>query len=63
MGIEFPANGLSEVVDGAMVSLSINVQISDGLHSAELSHTKKWLLKQSYVPKSSANKQFKMTQR
>lgn len=41
MGIEFPANGLSKVVDGAMVSLSISVQISDGLHSVELSLTKK----------------------
>ena len=40
MGIEFPANGLSEVGDGPMVSVSINVQISDALHSVEVSLTK-----------------------
>jgi len=61
MGIEFPANGLSKVVDGAMVSLSISVQISDGLHSVELSLTKKWLLQQSYLLKWPANKPLKIT--
>lgn len=60
MGIEFPANGLSEVVDGAMVSLSINVQIS--MVYIQSSSPKNDYSSSLFLLKWLANKQFKMTQ-